>query len=258
MTRKIVVGSYNFELGGMKDGDDTRLRRQLAGLSRHSADVWAFQECSHWRAPRARTVNVVEKALGMRGYFARSNRGPGGDLAVFVRASSGIRVVEPRHEETPLWWHGVALVIAEVDGFGLLRFASGHLAPSSPAQREIEAEAFGMLCEQPHPIVAGGDWNAVPVGSAPPATEGIHAGKARRKQDDRAARALAEYMTDIGTYLGSTVPTVGHTRGGKLAYRCDRLYTTLPPETITGFDVIRDMDADADHRPVIGEFTLGT
>jgi len=199
------------------------------------------------------------KALQMRGYFARSNRGPGGDVAVFVRESSGIRVVEPRHEERPPWWHAVALVIAEVEGVdGLLRFASAHLAPISPSLREIEAEAFGLLCEHPGPLIAGGDWNAVPAGDAIPDIEGIHPGKARRKQDDRAARALAEYMTDVGAHVRDTVPTVGHTRNDKLAYRCDRVYTTLPLESITGFEVIRDMDPDSDHRPVVARFRLGT
>jgi endonuclease/exonuclease/phosphatase family metal-dependent hydrolase len=185
-------------------------------------------------------------------YFARSNRGPGGDLAVFVRESSGIRVVELRHEERPPWWHGVALVIAEAEGAGgPLRFAAAHLAPSSPSLRQIEAEAFGVLCEQPGPLIAGGDWNAVPVGDVPPDIDGIRPGKARRKQDDRAALALAEYMTDAGAHVRNTIPTVGHTRNGKLAYRCDRVYTTLPPESITSFEVMRDLDPDSDHRPVV-------
>jgi endonuclease/exonuclease/phosphatase family metal-dependent hydrolase len=256
--KQLVFGSYNFEHGGLDDGDDYRLGRQLAVLGKLRADVWAFQECSHWQAERTRTVATVERGLGMRGYLARSNRGPGGDLAVFVRESSGIRVTEARHEERPPWWHGVALVAAEVKGFGVLRFASAHLAPSAPSLRLIEAEAFGLLCEQAAPLIAGGDWNAVPAGGPAPDVRGVHPGKARRKQDDRAAAALAEYMTDVAACLGNTAPTVGHARGDKLAYQCDRVYTTLPDAAVTSFDVIHEQEPDSDHRPVVARFTLGS
>jgi endonuclease/exonuclease/phosphatase family metal-dependent hydrolase len=166
--KHLVFGSYNFEYGGLDNVNDFRLRRQLSKLDKVRADVWAFQECSHWQAERTRTVGMVEHELQMRGYMARSNRGPGGDLAVFVRESSGVHVIELRHEQRPPWWHGVALVIAEVEGYGLLRLASTHLAPSAPTLRVIEAEAFGLLCDQATPLIAGGDWNAVPCVTRPP------------------------------------------------------------------------------------------
>lgn len=126
-----------------------------------------FQECSNWRGSRTRTRGMVEEALGMRGFFARSNRGPGGDVAVFVRESAGIRVIEQRHEEqSQPYWHAVAHVVTEVSGWGLLRLASAHLAPSSPTQRVIEAEAIALLAEKDElgPLVIGGDRNAVPAG----------------------------------------------------------------------------------------------
>jgi endonuclease/exonuclease/phosphatase family metal-dependent hydrolase len=112
------------------------------------ADVWALQECSNWQADHAGTLGLAEQELGMRGFAARSNRGPGGDLALFIRESSGIRVVEQRHEQSPPYWHGVAHVIAEAGGFGPIRFASAHLAPSSPSQRVIEAEAFALIARR--------------------------------------------------------------------------------------------------------------
>jgi len=47
---------------------------------------------------------------------------------------------------------------------------------------------------------------------------------------------------------------VGH--ASKLPYRCDRIYTTLPPDAITGYQVITTTDGESDHRPVIAEFDL--
>ena len=59
------------------------------------------------------------------------------------------------------YWHGVACVEVEADGFSRL-LASAHLAPSSPAQRQIEVEAFRLIAES-GALVAAGDWNAVPA-----------------------------------------------------------------------------------------------
>jgi len=42
-------GSYNLENGGISDGDDTRLRRQLAMLADAGADVvWALLPSREW------------------------------------------------------------------------------------------------------------------------------------------------------------------------------------------------------------------
>jgi endonuclease/exonuclease/phosphatase family metal-dependent hydrolase len=257
---QLVAGTYNLEFGGIDDGNPSRLRRQLAMLARVQADVWFFQECSGWQADRTRTQGMVEQALGMRGFFARSNRGPGGDVAVFIRESAGIRFVERRHEEQPVpFWHAVAHIVCEIPGFGLIRFASAHLAPSSPAQRLIEAEAFQLLAEKDHlgPLIAGGDWNAFPLNAPDPGAEWAHEGKRRRKTDARAAMALAEFMTDVGDLLGVRAPTVGH-RGDGVPYQCDRLYTTLPPEAVKGFAVIEEAgEPESDHKPGVGTFILG-
>jgi endonuclease/exonuclease/phosphatase family metal-dependent hydrolase len=254
----IHFGTYNLEYGGIDDGNPSRLRRQLTTLADAQADIWAFQECSHWNDPRTRTLGIVEETLGMRGFLARSNRGPGGDLAVFIRDASGIRVIEQRHEETPPYWHGVAHVIAEAEGYGPIRFASAHLAPSAPSLRVVEAEAFALIAEKHDlgPLIVGGDWNAFPPESPETDTTGMHPGKVRRKNDTRAAEALAEYMTDVGAHLGDATPTVGHRRADKLAYRCDRVYTTLPPESITGYEVVREDNPESDHRPVIATLAI--
>ena len=80
-------------------------------------------------------------------------------------------------------------------------------------------------------------------------------GEHRRKLDRRAAEALEELgLTDVGSHTGDATPTVGH--ASKLPYRCDRIYTSLPAEAITGYQVITTADDESDHRPVIAEFDL--
>jgi endonuclease/exonuclease/phosphatase family metal-dependent hydrolase len=195
----------------------------------------------------------------MRGYFARSNRGPGGDVAVFVREPPGMRVVEQRHEERPVpYWHGVAHLVCEVDGFGPLRLASAHLAPSSPTQRLIEAETFVLIAGKHElgPLIAGGDWNAFPAGYPDPDVTGMYPAKVRKKRDTRAAEALEEYMTDVAMYLGDATPTVGHRREDRLGYPADRVYTTLPAESIASFEVIQEENPGSDHRPAVARFSL--
>ena len=134
-----------------------------------------------------------------------------------------------------------------------LCLASVHLAPASPAIRLAEAEAFALLAGH-GPAIAGGDWNALPAADpSPPETTGIY----QRKLDRRAAIAVEEAgFLDVGAHLKDTTPTVGHFGSGGPAYRCDRIYTTLPPETITSHEVITAVDADSDHRPVIATFDL--
>lgn len=251
---KLTFGSCNLEHGGLDGGDDARLRRQLALLAGARADAWALQECRGWTGDAYRALFLAERELGMRGFLARSSR-HGCDLAVFVREAAAIRVTGQEHEEGPPWWHAVACVVTEVAGFGLLRLASAHLAPSAPTLRLIEAEAFALIARK-GPVIAGGDWNAVPAQGPPPATDGIHPGKARRKLDARPAQDLAEYLTDAAGAVGDHAPTVGHTPAGKLAYRCDRVYTTLPVHAITGYQVIHEDNPESDHRPVVATFTL--
>jgi endonuclease/exonuclease/phosphatase family metal-dependent hydrolase len=247
--------TYNLEYGGIDNGDGSRLDRQLRMLDGLGADVIALQECSNWRADGGRHLYRAEQALGMRGFIAASQRHPGGDLGIFIHDGAGIRPVETRQEERPPYWHGVAVLHAEVDGFGPLRFASAHLAPSTPTLRAVEAEALQLVLEKPVPVIIGGDFNAVPARDPEPDTTGVRPGKARRKLDRRAADALSEYMTDVAEHLGVTTPTVGH-RGDRMPYRCDRIGTTLPPETLGMVEVIQEDSPESDHKPVLAVFNL--
>lgn len=255
MTRNLVFGTYNLEHGGYDDGKRGRLERQLLMMAAVEADVWALQECSRWTN---RDVEVAERMLEMTGAIAESNRSPGGNVGIFVREGKGITVHRAEHERGVPYWHAVAQVHALVDGFGEMRFASAHLAPSAPTLRLIEAEAFQLIAEKPHPLIVGGDWNAFPLDAAETGVEGVRPGQVRRKRDTRAAAALEEFMTDVGRRLGDRVPTVGHRRNEQLAYPCDRVYSTLPPSAFTSNRVLpAGEDPPSDHLPVVATFTLG-
>jgi endonuclease/exonuclease/phosphatase family metal-dependent hydrolase len=251
---EFTYGSYNLENGGIDNGDDSRLRRQLAMLAQAGADGWALQECKGFTASGYRALFLAEDVLGMRAFLVPSAH-HGCDLAVFVAERSGLRVTGVRHERGDPYWHAVARVITDVRGFGPLHLVSAHLAPSSPAKRLIEAEALALIAKDGM-VIAGGDWNAVPAGDPDPPLDGIDAGHARRKLDRSAARAIEEAgFTDAAAHLGHHAPTVGHATD-KLAYRCDRIYTTLPATAITGYQLITEDQTASDHRPVLARFRL--
>ena len=255
---EFTCGSYNVLNGGLDDGSDKRLLRQLAMLADAGADCWAFQEAKGWRGEHAdyRLFHLAERVLRMRGFLVRSAH-HGCDLALFIRESAGIRVIRQRHEQGLPYWHGVARLEVEADGMpGPLYLVSAHLAPSSPIIRLAEAEAFALLAKD-GPVIADGDWNAVPATDPDPPTAGATPGHTRRKLDRAAARAIEEAgFTDVAAHLGDLAATVGYLGPDKLAYRCDRIYTTLPAGTITGYQVITEDQPASDHRPVIATFRL--
>lgn len=173
-------------------------------------------------------------------------------LAIFIRENAGLQVIEQRHEHGHPYWHGAARIVAHTDGLpDPIQLASVHLAPSSPVIRLAEAEALALIAKD-FPALIGGDFNALPASDPePPGTEG----RGRRKLDRSAAQALEEAgFLDVGARAGDLTPTVGH--ASDLPYRCDRIYTTLPAETITGYQVITSADSESDHRPVLAEFDL--
>jgi endonuclease/exonuclease/phosphatase family metal-dependent hydrolase len=249
--KQLISATWNLLEGGLDGGSDARLRRQMAVLEAAQPDVVALQEMTGWDRDGETLVHRAESLLGgMRG------SAHGCHLGVFVREAAGLRVIRKRHEERLPYWHAVACVETEVEGFGRLLLASAHLAPSSPAWRQGEAEAFKLIA-QCGSLIAGGDWNAVPAGDPQPNPRGKDAEHIRRKLDRAPARALeASGLTDIGWRMDSRTPTVGYTTADQLAYRCDRIYTTLPAEMVIGYQVITDADAESDHRPVVGRFSL--
>jgi endonuclease/exonuclease/phosphatase family metal-dependent hydrolase len=244
--------TWNLLNGGLDSGADTRLRRQLSALAALEPTVVALQECKNWDRDYHRVFHRAEQFLGMRGYLSPSGH-HGCHLAIFIREGAGLQVIEQRHEHGHPWWHGVARVVVAADGYlQPLHLASVHLAPSSPAIRLAEAEAFGLLAAAS--VIAGGDWNALPAADPEPSAA---TGRQRRKLDRGAALALEEAgFLDVGAYVQDATPTVGHSGPDRLAYRAGRLYTTLPAGMISSYEVLTGMDADSDHRPVIARFDL--
>jgi endonuclease/exonuclease/phosphatase family metal-dependent hydrolase len=249
---KLTYATWNTLNGGTDADSDARFRRQMALLASLSPTAVGLQECKDWDRENFRTLHLTEHLLGMRGFLAPSSH-HGCHLAIFIREDAGLRVTEQRHEYGDPWWHGIACVVVTVEGFPQpLQLASCHLAPSSPERRLAEAESFALI-EERGTLIAGGDWNALPAGDPEP--PGPVSGKHRRMLDRRAAEALEEIgLLDVGTHVGNVTPTVGH--ASKLPYRCDRVYTTLPAEAVTGYEVITSADSESDHRAVIAEFDL--
>lgn len=248
----LTFATLNLRGGGVDAGDASRLRRQLTALTGYRPAAIALQECKDWDHGSFRTLHLAEQLLGMRGFLSLSAH-HGCHLAVFIRESAGLRVLEQRHEHGDPWWHGVACILVEAKGCSQpLQLASCHLAPSSPTRRLAEAEAFPLVAERGL-LIAGGDWNALPASDPEP--PGPVTGRSGRKLDRRAAEALLELgLLDIGAHAQDTTPTVGH--ASELPYRCDRIYTSLPPHAIAGYRVITSMDGESDHRPVIAELDL--
>lgn len=253
---QLTVGCWNLLEGGLgPDGSDTRLRRQLRLLAGLDLDVAALQECTGWDRDYYRVLHLAEGMLGMRGFLAESSHGDC-HVGVFVRESPGLRVTGQRHDRQPPLWHALACVTIVTAGCpGPLLLASAHLAPSSPVLRLAEAESLALLPKH-GPVVMAGDWNAAPATVAHPVSQ-TRSPRDRRKLDRRAAQAIEDAgFLDTGTLMGDTTPTVGHLGTGQIAYRCDRIYTTLPPATVTGHQVITMPEPDSDHRPVVATFDL--
>lgn len=244
--------SWNILSGGIDGGSDVRLRRQMTLLSALNPSVVTLQECKDWDLGNFRLLHLTERLLGMRGFLSPS-RHHGCHLAVFIREDAGLRVVEQRHEHGDEWWHAVACIQVEVQDIPWpLQLASCHLAPSSPTRRLAEAESFALVAER-GPLIAGGDWNALPAGDPEP--PGPVSRKHCRKLDRRAAEALEELgLIDVGAHVHDLTPTVGYRCG--LPYRCDRVYTSLPASVVTGYEVISAADQESDHRPVVAKFDL--
>ncbi len=187
----------------------------------------------------------------MRGFLAPPNH-HGCHIALFVRESAGIHVTGWHADRAAPYWHALARLITEVDGCPRpLHVVGAHLAPSSPAIRLAEAETFSLLTGPGHDVIALGDWNAIPATGPDPALDGASRVTARRKLDRRAAQAIEDAgFTDAGAQAGNRMPTAEFAGPDRLAYACDRIYTTLPPEAVLAYRVIGGSEPDPGHEDV--------
>ncbi|MEU1881915.1 endonuclease/exonuclease/phosphatase family protein [Streptosporangium sp. NPDC020072] len=240
------VVTFNICNGGIDNGNNGRLLRQLERLSGLDADVIAIQEAKGWAGPNTKVFHggkpfhLAKRILGLDGYLIPSDH-DGCHQALFVKASV-VQVDEEKHSVGPPYWHGAAHIRGLVDG-RMVSFVGVHLAPSTPRLREIEAEALALKARRGEPIIMMGDWNAVPVTWADTSGD-------RRKLDRQAAYALSETgLRDAAVELGVTTPTVE----APLPYPCDRIYYRwLTPRALR----VGTGDWGSDHRPVIGDFDV--
>ena len=252
----LTVASWNLLDGGTSNGDDTRLRRQLRLLADLEPGVAMLQECQHWNRGYFRLLHLAERILGMRGFLVKSNH-DGCHLGLFIRESAGLCVTAQRHDRRRPYWHAVARIEAELEGYpDPLTLVSAHFAPASPAIRLAEAEAFRLIVKNsPGPVIAAGDWNAVPTDHPAPPPQAAGDPIAARVLDTSAAAALEDAgLADAGAIAGDATPT-GH---APLPYRCDRIYTTLPAAAVTAYQAITTADGESDHRPVTATFDLAS
>lgn len=248
---QLRVLTYNLMGGGIDAGSRARLSGQVHLLDRQRADVIALQEAKPWDED---LVAEIGDQLGMTGYLMRASHYDCHQV-LYVREPY-VQVVKTRHDTAPPWWVGLACLSVRVQGFDLT-VASVHLAPSSPTVRLAEAETLQLLAQREEPSVVVGDFNGLahcdPLPTRPPGRTNEHY---RRKTDRRAARAMAADFLDVATVTNDLTPTVGHAAGDRLAYRCDRIYTTLPADCIEDYWVLEEQRPASDHRPVMAVFRL--
>ncbi|MEV4096275.1 endonuclease/exonuclease/phosphatase family protein [Streptosporangium saharense] len=160
------VVTFNLCNGGIDNGNDTRLRRQLDRLAGLDADVIALQEAKHWAEPNTRLFHggqpfhLAKRTLGMDGFLVPSEH-DGCHLALFVRTGR-VQVLQEKHTVGAPYWHAVGHLRALVDG-RVTSFVNVHSAPSTPRLREIEAESLALKVRKGEPVIMMGDWNAVPT-----------------------------------------------------------------------------------------------
>ncbi|MGH8966891.1 MAG: hypothetical protein ACRDXB_16390 [Actinomycetes bacterium] len=269
----IRVGGYNTFEGGLAnladhDGpddfgrpglDDSRLRKQLALLSRHNLDVLGVQEAK-WGVHSPDLAAFVAAELGMSWWFVGPSPFYGCDLAAFVRTGDHLLVEKATHLPGAPFVHGLIDVKLRIAGHPRpVHFLVGHSAPSSPGVRLLEAQM--VTVQRRLDVIYGADFNAAALGETPDTT-GLDPYKVAKKLDTRPAEELAAAgFHDVGHTRGDRTPTVGHGTpgdgGDNLAYRCDRILTTLPTACITGYGVELGGDDLSDHRAVWAEFTIG-
>jgi hypothetical protein len=86
----LTAATWNLMGGGIDNGSDVRLRRQLTLLADLDLDVAALQEGKRRADDDSALLHLAEEQLGMTGFLAESAH-HGCHLAVFVRESAGSR-----------------------------------------------------------------------------------------------------------------------------------------------------------------------
>ncbi|WP_153536266.1 hypothetical protein [Actinomadura macrotermitis] len=96
--------------------DGTRLEEQTALLTRQHCDLLVLQECK-WDKFGSRRLNDLAAALGVTGRVLVPSQRYGCDLAMLVRETDRLRVLEERHDRSSgAFWHTLAVLRIHVGG----------------------------------------------------------------------------------------------------------------------------------------------
>ncbi|TYB47811.1 hypothetical protein [Actinomadura chibensis] len=266
------VATYNLHTGGL-DGDDpehfsrddSRLRQQVDLLASLDLDLIGLQEAT-WGMFADERLDGVAADLGMSWRFLGRSSFYGRNLATLIRVGDKITVGarDVAHLTGPPFVNGLTDVTLTIAGHPRpVHLLVGDCAPSSATIRLAEAET--ATAHRHHDLIYLADFTAAALDDDPDTT-GTDNATARSKLDKRPAETLAAAgFHDVGHIKGDRTPTTGHRAPNQhqhqhqhrdaLALRSDRIYTTLPTETITGYGVELGGDALSDHRIVWAEFT---
>lgn len=256
----LAVGAYNHEGGGIDDGDDMRLRRQLDMIASFGLDVLFSTEATHWLRDGRRALWQAARRLGMQPLWAPAPRHDC-NLVIWVRPGR-TEVLEERHVCGHPWWHAQARAVVRVGGLAQpLWLAAAHFAPFNPDIRIAEAYATCELGDRP--AIVGGDFNDGGPGDLPTNWAALPGWQALRHlpfAGESAAGILARAgFTDVGAAACPDPRQRRATAGVPAApVRCDRIYLSGQlPAVPAGYEVIDDGAELSDHRLVIARIELG-
>lgn len=153
MSTRIRVGTFNHHDGGGEPGDWSRLDAQAEDLIARDYAVLVSTEGKHWLRNDAEGLRRLQDALGMQPYLAHA---PRHDCHVTIWINPDhVHHRQTIHQERPPYWHALAAITADIDGFDEpVTILGAHLAPFDPAWRIGEAMTLTEFCDR-YALLAG-------------------------------------------------------------------------------------------------------
>ncbi|SEO93462.1 Exonuclease III [Actinacidiphila rubida] len=270
--------TYNLLNGGLDDGDDARLLRQVDILAGLAPDVLTLQECTGWPP---RLAEEVAAALGMSvALTATSGTGSGLNATVLFHRPSVLKLVAPAAQRgqgiythalikahlrpvdaedtsgdflalgTHLSWSGAAARLTEVTGY-LTDFAGDF--PGTPARALLMMDANTPAPYDRRPW----RWSKIPTNLQPRYRRIRPSG--RLAGIDRAAmRALlnAGWQDPQAHIRGRRAATVGYYYANeRVPWHLDHILLAGPWPKAANYRTVdtHELRALADHLPVVLE-----
>lgn len=245
---------------GLRCGDETQWRQQVAQVQRHRPDVLAVTEGWDWHLD---DEALFRRALTDFGYqhgelYEAKTRC---DMAVMWNDPITCRLVE-RQPHREAWWHGHLRVTLDLpDQERPLVLMVSHLNPVDPTLRTIEGSWLRNRMQHTDHGVLVMDANTAPPGDVEPEPHPSRNPVGSPTCDRRALAALSECgLVDVGASFGDRRPTHGYFDLGPQTpaapIRLDQAWAT-PSVRLVDYDVVDDhpdSDGASDHRAI--RFTI--